>query len=164
MNTAEFTRLDGGLFKAEGVFKPEAILAQAESILREKLFKGEPMESPKSAARFLQMSLANEDNEHFAALFLNAKHIVVAYEKLFQGTVNQASVYPRALVQRAMEHNAAAVIFAHNHPSGDCEPSRADKRITKDLVDALALINVTVLDHFVVSRENWVSLASQGWL
>ena len=87
---------------------------------------------------------------------------MLSFEPLFTGTIDGAAVYPRVVVQRALACNAAAVIFAHNHPSGCCEPSRADQQITKRLSDALALIDVRVLDHFVVSRSEWVSLAERG--
>ena len=164
MTESAFTRNDQGLFELAGTATPDAIIQQAETLLRENIQSGQALSSPRSAADFLKMSLANEKNEHFAALFLNTRHVVIHYEKLFHGTIDGASVYPRVVVQKALEHNAAAVIFAHNHPSGDCEPSRSDKRITKDLVDALDLINVRVLDHFVVSQSGYVSLAEQGWL
>ena len=164
MQQATFTRTAKGLFELSGTVSAEVIIAQAEKILEERIQSGQALSDPKSAADFLKMSLASEPNEHFSALFLNTRHVVIHYEKLFHGTIDGASVYPRVVVQKALEHNAAAVIFAHNHPSGDCEPSRSDKRITKDLVDALGLINVRVLDHFVVSQSGYVSLAEQGWL
>ena len=113
-------------------------------------------------AQFLQLALAQEKNEVFSAIFLNNKHKVLSFEPLFTGTIDGAAVYPRVVVQQALACNAAAVIFAHNHPSGCCEPSRADQQITKRLTDALALIDVRVLDHFVVSRSEWVSLAERG--
>ena len=89
---------------------------------------------------------------------------MLRFETLFNGTIDSSAVYPRVVVQRALDCNAAAVIFAHNHPSGCCEPSQADRAITTRLKDALALIDVRVLDHFVVSRSEWVSLAQRGWL
>ena len=114
--------------------------------------------------RFLQLALAQEKNEVFAAIFLNNKHKVLGFETLFNGTIDSSAVYPRVVVQRALDCNAAAIIFAHNHPSGCSEPSTADRQITKRLKDALALIDVRVLDHFVVSRSGYVSLAERGWL
>lgn len=165
MSTTAFIKKSEGLYDAPKAFvSADDIITQAQDILREGVQSGQPITDPKAAVDFLQMSLANEDNEHFAALFMNTRNVVIAFERLFSGSVDQSAVYPRVVVQRALALNASAVIFAHNHPSGDCEPSRSDKRITKDLVDALGLINVRVLDHFVVSQANWVSLAEQGWL
>ena len=100
----------------------------------------------------------------FACLFLDNKHRLIAFEKLFQGTIDAAAVYPREVVRRAMEHNAAAVILAHNHPSGVAEPSQSDHAITRRLVEALGLVEVRVLDHLVIGDGGWVSLASRGAL
>ena len=111
--------------------------------------------------RFVQLALAQEKNEHFTALLLNTQHQLIRLETLFIGTVDGASVYPRVVVQKALEYNAGAVTFAHNHPSGECEPSTADRQITRRLIDALALIDVRVLDHFVVSRTKHVSFAER---
>lgn len=164
MTQTSFIQLDKNNFKAHGIVMADDIVNTASKILLDGLNQGDPLNSPEDAAKFLQMSLASAPNEQFAALFLNAKNIVISFEKLFSGTIDSASVYPRVIVQKALACNAAAVIFAHNHPSGDPDPSRADKKITKDLVDALKLIDVRVLDHFVVARSEWASLARLGWL
>ncbi|PKM22587.1 MAG: DNA repair protein RadC, partial [Gammaproteobacteria bacterium HGW-Gammaproteobacteria-14] len=92
------------------------------------------------------------------------KHRVICFERMFTGTIDGAAVYPRVVVQRALENNAAAVIFSHNHPSGCAEPSEADRSITRRLTEALSLVDVRVLDHFVVSQTHWVSLAERGWI
>ena len=153
-----------GLYHVQGCVKPEEIVSTAATILLDELTGREALTSPIDVAQFLQMALAQEKNEVFAAIFLNNKHKVLSFEPLFNGTIDGAAVYPRVVVQQALACNAAAVIFAHNHPSGCCEPSQADRTITTRLKDALALIDVRVLDHFVVSRSEWVSLAQRGWL
>ena len=103
-------------------------------------------------------------HEVFASLFLDNRHQVIEYEELFTGTIDGASVHPREVVKRALYHNAAAVIFAHNHPSGVAEPSKADRSITSRLTAALALIDVRVLDHFVIGDGEVVSFAERGWV
>ena len=153
-----------GLYHVQGCVKPEEIVSTAATILLDELTGREALTSPTDVAQFLQMALAQEKNEVFAAIFLNNKHKVLSFEPLFNGTIDGAAVYPRVVVQQVLACNAAAVIFAHNHPSGCCEPSQADRTITTRLKDALALIDVRVLDHFVVSRSEWVSLAQRGWL
>lgn len=111
----------------------------------------------------METVLGNYDREVFALLLLDNQHRLIEFNELFYGTIDSASVYPREVVKLALERNAAAVIFAHNHPSGDATPSQADKRITSRLKDALALIDVRVLDHFVVG-ETCVSFAERGWI
>ncbi len=143
--------------------QPPAIRTAA-AILQESLTRGEALSTPQDAAKFLQMALANEKNEHFAVLFLNNKHQVLSFERLFFGTVDGATVHPRIVVQKALEWNAASVILAHNHPSGHCEPSQADRDVTQQLVKALSLIDVHVLDHLVVSQSGWESLSRRGWV
>jgi DNA repair protein RadC len=108
--------------------------------------------------------LYNYPYEVFACLFLDTRHRVIAYEELFNGTIDGSSVHPREVVRRALHHNCAAVILAHNHPSGVCEPSHADKAITKRLQDALALVDVRVLDHFIVGDASPYSFAETGLL
>jgi DNA repair protein RadC len=110
------------------------------------------------------MALANEKNEHFAVLFMNNKHQVLSFERLFFGTIDGATVHPRIVVQKALEWNAASVILAHNHPSGHSEPSQADRDVTQQLVKALSLVDVRVLDHLVVSQSGWESLSRRGWV
>ena len=164
MTYTSLVKQQQGVYLAEGLLQSQNILDTAASILLEGLNTGQPLSKPEDAAKFLQISLANEPNEQFAALFLNSKNIVISFDRLFSGTIDRASVYPRVVVQKALACNASAVIFAHNHPSGDPDPSRSDKKITKDLVDALGMIDVRVLDHFVVGHAEWISLARLGWL
>ena len=164
MDIPTFVKNEQGLYHVQGCVKPEEIVSTAATILLDELTNREALTSPTDVAQFLQMALAQKKNEVFAAIFLNNKHKVLSFETLFTGTIDGAAVYPRVVVQQALACNAAAVIFAHNHPSGCCEPSQADRTITTRLKDALALIDVRVLDHFVVSRSEWVSLAQRGWL
>ncbi|MCG6507504.1 DNA repair protein RadC, partial [Vibrio parahaemolyticus] len=108
--------------------------------------------------------LRDRQREAFYILFLDNQHRVIRDEVLFEGTIDAASVYPREVVKRALHHNAAALILAHNHPSGVAEPSQADRRITQRLTDALALVDIRVLDHFVVGDGDVVSFAERGWI
>lgn len=119
---------------------------------------------PATSARFLKARLAAYPYEVFACLFLDNRHRVIAFEELFRGTIDGANVHPREVVRRCLAHNAAAVIFAHNHPSGVAEPSQADRSITLRLREALGLIEVRVLDHIVVGDGPPISLAERGWL
>ena len=119
---------------------------------------------PEDAGRYLTAKLRHYPQEVFACLFLDNKHRVLACEELFHGTIDGAAVYPREVVRRCLEHNAAALILAHNHPSGVAEPSEADRAITRRLVEATALVDVRVLDHLVIGDAGWVSLAERGWL
>jgi DNA repair protein RadC len=120
--------------------------------------------NPRSVREFLLHQLTWRASEAFSAIFLDNRHRVIAFEVLFQGTVDGANVHPREVVRRTLDHNAAAVIFAHNHPSGIAEPSAADELITGRLRDALALIDVRTLDHIIVSGDATVSFAERGLL
>ena len=120
--------------------------------------------SPAAVRDFLRITLARRDHEVFMALFLDAQNRVIAPEELFRGTLTQTSVYPREVVKRSLVHNAAGVIFCHNHPSGVAEPSQADRWLTEQLKAALALVDVKVLDHFIVAGNGVVSFAERGLL
>lgn len=112
--------------------------------------KNSPIKSATDAVNFLQAKLAKLEHEVFAVLFLNQRHEVIFYDELFRGTVNAAAVYPREVMKEALQHNACALLFAHNHPSGDSTPSRADEEVTKRLVDAAELLEIRVLDHIII--------------
>lgn len=142
----------------------EHILRAAESILLGRLHRLGDIKDPSSASDFLRMRLAHLAHEEFHCVFLDSRHRIMATEMLFRGTVDGAEVHPRVVVQRALAVNAAAVIFAHNHPSGDATPSSADRAITRRLTDALDLVSVRVLDHIVVAAGGTVSLAARGWI
>lgn len=141
----------------------QAVLEMSRRYLAEKMRRGDPLTDPDAVRFYLTSKLRDCRAEVFACLFLDNRHRVLQYEELFFGTIDGASVYPREVVRRALHHNAAAVIFAHNHPSGVAEPSQADERITRKLQDALRLIDVRVLDHFVIG-DTVVSFAERGLL
>lgn len=124
---------------------------------------GVSMESPAAVRAYLRLKLERLESEVFAVVFMDAKHRVIEYRELFFGTIDGASVYPREVVKAAMKANAAAAILVHNHPSGNSEPSQADRNLTVRLKEALALVDVRVLDHFVVGQGEITSLAELGW-
>lgn len=140
----------------------QASMEMARRVLDEPMRTGDPLTSPEDTRRYLKLRLVTRQHEVFACLFLDNRHRVIRYEELFQGTIDGAAVYPREVVRRALDYNAAALILAHNHPSGDAEPSSADISLTRRLKDALALIDVRVLDHMVVGHEQVISLAERG--
>lgn len=139
----------------------QAVLEMARRYLFESMQKGHALTSPDETRQYLSDQLREYPHEVFAALFLDQRHRVICFEELFTGTIDGASVYPREVVKKALAYNAAAIIFAHNHPSGVAEPSQADRRITQKLTDALALVDIRVLDHFIVGEEV-VSFAERG--
>lgn len=132
--------------------------------LEAELVREQSLSRPDDAGRYLMAKLRSYPHEVFACLFLDNRHRVLAFEELFRGTIDGAAVYPREVVRRSLEHNAAALILAHNHPSGVAEPSEADRAITRRLVEALGLVDIRVLDHLVIGDGYWVSLAERGWL
>lgn len=139
------------------------VLEKAAEILADRYARNGEFNNVEAVKEYLAVKLGGHDREVFAVLLLDSSHHLLEYRELFFGTIDAASVFPREVVKAAMEANAAAVILAHNHPSGNPEPSQADMKITKRLVDALALIDVRVLDHVVVGRE-CVSFAERGLL
>jgi DNA repair protein RadC len=139
-----------------------AVLELARRAMAERLRERTVFDSPTAVSHYLQLHIASRPHEVFAALFLDAQHRLIAMEELFRGTLSQTSVYPREVVVRALHHHAAAVILAHNHPSGGVEPSRADEMLTQSLKAALALVDVRVLDHIVVARGQTLSMAERG--
>lgn len=144
----------------------DSIIESAIKILESRITYSSastPLTSPQASKDYVKLQLATYEHEVFACLFLDNKHRVITFEKLFRGSINSASVYPREVVKACLRHNAAAVILAHNHPSGVAEPSQADLSITRRLNDALALIDVRILDHLIVGEEV-TSLAERGLL
>jgi len=141
------------------------IVQQAIVLLERRVFKAGPrLERPAAVRDYLRLKLVAEPNEIFVVVFMNSMHDVLAVEPMFHGTINATSVYPRVVLQRALQLNAAAVIFAHQHPSGTTEPSNADRLLTEQLKTALALIDVRVLDHFVIGQGAPYSFAESGLL
>ncbi|MDH4457590.1 MAG: DNA repair protein RadC [Nevskia sp.] len=142
----------------------QAVMEIARRHLAERLKDRSALASPSDTRDFLRLQLRDLDHEAFCALFLDGANQVLGFEVLSVGTINAASVYTREVVKRALRQQAAAVIFAHNHPSGIAEPSGADRRLTERLCAALALVDIRVLDHFVVGEGPLVSFAERGWL
>ena len=142
----------------------QAVLEMARRHLAEEMSRGDALTSPELTRRYLQSQLRDRDHEVFACLFLDNQHRVVKYQELFHGTIDGAAVYPREVLKQALAHGAAAVILAHNHPSGVAEPSQADRAITQRLQQALGLVDIRVLDHLVVGDGYAVSFAERGWL
>jgi DNA repair protein RadC len=141
----------------------QQVLDAAADILHGRLLReGAPLTSPDSTREYLKAALGGKEREEFMCVWLNAQHRVIAAETLFVGTLAQTAVYPREVVKSALAHNAAAVVFAHNHPSGSTEPSRADELLTQALKQALALVDTRVLDHFVVAGPKVTSFAERG--
>lgn len=142
----------------------QAVMEMARRHLSEGLQRGDLLNSAETARQYVRAQLRHRHQEVFAVLFLDNQHRLLAFKELFYGTIDGASVYPREVVKQALAHNAAAVILAHNHPSGVAEPSQADMRLTERLQAALELIDVRLLDHFVVGDTEVVSFAQQGLL
>ena len=152
-----------GVGKAKYV-QLQAVLEMARRALAEQMTTVDALSSPQAVRDYLKLTLARLPHEVFVAVFLTAQNRVIAVEEIFRGTLTQTSVYPREIVKRSLAHNAASVIFAHNHPSGEASPSQADRSLTKALADALALVDVRVLDHFIVAPGASLSFAEQGIL
>lgn len=142
----------------------QAVLEMARRALGEEMTQGDALGSPGAVRDYLRLHLGGLDHEVFMALFLDAQNRVLAREELFRGTLTQTSVYPREVVKRALAHNAAGIILAHNHPSGVAEPSQADRWLTEQLKTALGLVDVKVLDHFIVAGSKGLSFAERGLL
>lgn len=151
MGAAKFTQL-------------QAVIEMARRALAEQMKQQDALTSPASVRDYLRLTLSGREHEVFMGVFLDAQNRVIAAEELFRGTLTQTSVYPREVLKRALYHNAAAIIFAHNHPSGVAEPSRADELLTQALKQALALVDIRVLDHFIVGNGCALSFSEQGLL
>ena len=141
-----------------------AVLEMAKRALAEQMQQQDALTSPGAVRDYLRLTLSGREHEVFVGVFLDAQNHVMATEELFRGTLTQTSVYPREVLKRALFHNAASIIFAHNHPSGIAEPSRADETLTQSLKAALALVDVRVLDHFIVGSDSALSFAERGLL
>ncbi|BBE50425.1 DNA repair protein radc [Ferriphaselus amnicola] len=142
----------------------QAVLEMSRRALGEQMQSSDALSSPAAVRNYLRLLLGGRGQEVFVVLFLDAQHRVIAAEELFHGTLTQTSVYPREVVKRALHHNAAATIFAHNHPSGVSEPSQSDQLLTDALKQALGLVDVRVLDHFIVAGSGCLSFAERGLL
>jgi DNA repair protein RadC len=159
---ADFSKLNGlGPAKYAQL---QAVLELARRALAEDLRTGVTLSSPQAVKQYLQLLLGGRSYESFAVLFLDVKNRLIASEELFRGTLTHTSVYPREVLKAALSHNAAGIIIAHNHPSGTPDPSAADKTLTQALKQALALVDVRVLDHFIVAGRHVYSFAEHGQL
>ena len=165
MNT-QLARIDSTHLNTDArTIREDRLIEEALLILERRVFsRGPELTSPGLVAEYLKVLLAQEPHEVFGVVFLDSKHRVLAFEVLFHGSIDGASVYPRQVVKRSLAHNAAAVILTHNHPSGCTEPSQADRTLTLRLKETLALVDVRVLDHFIVGEGRPTSLAECGWL
>ena len=160
-NNTLYIRDDNGVYLEATT---DEVVQGARRKLRRTFRKGKAIRSPADTEAFLIAELAMEPNEIFCCLYLDNRHRVIKFDRAFNGTIDGTSVYPRVIVKRSLELNAAAVIFAHQHPSGVAEPSQADERITRRLKTALELVDIRVLDHLVIGGDTVVSLASRGLL
>lgn len=140
----------------------DAVIREALDILASRIRKGPALGSPQEVKDYLKLKLGGMDREAFGVLFLDQQHQVIEFEILFQGGVSQVAVYPREVVKRALQHNASALILAHNHPSGVLEASRADEHLTQLVKQAAGLLDIRVLDHFIVSNQGAMSFAEKG--
>lgn len=140
----------------------DQILGAAREVIDRKMQRGALLTSPELVKEYLCAKLGGAESEVFAVLFLDTQHRLIEYAEMFHGTIDSTSVYPREVVKAAIRHNAAAVVVSHNHPSGNPEPSGADKTLTQRLKDALALVDVRVLDHVIVAGSRTVSFAQCG--
>ena len=158
----EFTNIKG--LGASKYAQLQSVMELAKRALVEQMAQRDALATPESVSEYLCMQIGQQSREQFYVLFLDAQNRLIQAECLFQGTLTQTSVYPREVVKRVLQHNAASVIFAHNHPSGIATPSEADKRLTQVLKNALNLVDVRVLDHFVVAGNDTYSFAQMGLL
>lgn len=162
--TAFRLNTETGKYSARRNVDPEDILQEAQRILLSRIKERPALKDPAAVKSYLSAALAGKEKEEFWALLLDTQHRVIAAVTLSVGTIDGASVYPREVVKTVLEHNAAAVIFSHNHPSTVAEPSAADRSLTERLKSALAQIDVRVLDHIVVGGATCVSFAERGWI
>ncbi len=151
----------------QGEYRPassDEVLQAARRVLSSKVRRGSTMTSPEVVKDYLRLQFGELEHEVFVVVFLDAQHRLICAKEMFRGTVSQTSVYPREVVKAGLGVNAAAVLLAHNHPSGSSEPSRADEYLTQTLKAALALVDIRVLDHFVVAADSVCSFAQRGLL
>lgn len=142
----------------------QAVAELARRLFASRLVKEDAMLSPELTLQYLQLTLVQQSREIFVVLFLDNQNRVIRHQEMFSGTLASVEVHPREIVREALKANAAAVILAHNHPSGDAEPSQADRVITAQIIQACALLDVRVLDHLVIGRGEYVSFAERGWI
>ena len=160
-----FTACDqSGLYRTTGPVSREDIICFAHTLLSRRFRNRRKITSSEDVRQWLVMKLALENRESFGVIMLSQQHHILGYQTLFTGTLSQTMVYPREIVSLALTHNAAAVILVHNHPSGEPEPSQADKLITQKITDALSLLDIRVVDHLIVGGDDAYSFAEHGLL
>ena len=157
-------KFKGGHWIADGPLTEHDVLSTAYKITRKKAATRKALTDPSLSKDLFFYKLCKLEHEVFSVMYLDNRHRLIDHLEMFRGTINGASVHPREIVKEALKHNAAAVIFGHNHPSGDPEPSQADRNLTQQLVSALELIDVRVLDHIVVGDTGCISFAERGWI
>lgn len=158
-----FVNEASGLYKANRRLSADQIVKAAKAIVAQRVNKGDGFfTNPDKIRALLALHLANYEHEVFICIFLDNQNQVISMEEMFTGTIDSASIYPREVVKRALALNAAAVVFAHNHPSGITQPSQTDKRITIKLIDSLSLVDIRVLDHFIIGGAESFSFAEHG--
>lgn len=162
MNSPFKTSQQPGHYTVNGNVTEAEIMEMAVKLVNKRFGKRRALTKPGEVRQYLSVKLADLEHEVFNVIFMDNKHRILAFETMFRGTIDGASVHPREVVKRSLELNAAAVVLVHNHPSGDAEPSRQDISITNRLKEALALVDIRVLDHFVVGGSDVVSLAELG--
>lgn len=153
-----------GAYSAQKCITEDQIISMANTLVRRRFKRGRIISSPSDTKAYLASQLSSLEHEVFGVIFLSTRHSILAFEQMFRGTIDGTSVYPREVAKQALAHNAAAVIFVHNHPSGNPAPSEADKRITQQLVNALKLFEINVLDHIIVAGGKTLSFAEHGLL
>ncbi|OBS08232.1 RadC family protein [Acidihalobacter prosperus] len=161
-NSSAFARDEEGNYQASRPVSADDVLELARNILAERVHRGTVISSPREAEQYISLRLAPREHEMFAILWLDNRHGVIAFEELFTGTIDGCSVHAREVVKRALANNAAACILAHNHPSGNPEPSAADQTITRRIKEALGLVDVRVLDHLIAAGGGVSSMAELG--
>ena len=159
-----FIQEKSGKYKARKPLSEAQIIKAAQAILKRKFHKGIAFTSPDAAGNYLTMKYSTYQHEVFLCMFLDNQHKLIKLEEMFKGTIDGASVYPREVVKKALLLNASALIFAHNHPSGACKPSHADKSITESLKNALDLVDIRVIDHFIIGGSGRYSFAEHGFI
>ena len=169
MSQLSFSSFDSSLMvrDAQGRYllaTADQILEAARQAIERKMQRGDSFTSPAAVKEYLRAKLAGFEHEVFSVLFLDTQHRLIEYAEMFRGTIDSAEVHPREVVKAALRHNAAAVVISHNHPSGNPEPSGADKALTRQLKDALALVDVRTLDHIIVAGSTTTSFAERGLL
>lgn len=163
MQQPMFIKTRDGRYQTSRPITEEELILYASELLEADLHKRPSLTCSTDVVEFLRLRLGHEKREVFSVIFLDHKHRVIKFEIMFMGTINAAIVYPREVVRRALEVNAANLILAHNHPSGDPEPSKQDFEITRRINDALRLVEIRILDHLVVCRDSFVSLSDRNW-